>query len=188
MTDIVLLFSGGLDSMALAYMANDANRLGLLLFVDYGHPAAKQELDTAKQWSDRHDVPLLSLALPLKGLDKMHAPIGEKGPRIVPGRNLALLSLAVNVAKSQQKTEVWIGCTAEDRALYPDCRQAFINPIKGPIFKAYGVDIRAPFLHKTRSEITATAKLNGWDLSFAWSCYSPTINGLQCENCNSCKQ
>lgn len=193
MKNVTVLFSGGLDSMALAEMARSEGRLDCCLFIDYGQAARFEEKETAISWCEARSVDLLFLRLPLYGLDAMNAPAGEAGPRIVPGRNLSLIAAGVNVALTRSDeaghrySEVWIGCTAEDRQNYPDCRQAFINPLKGPITKAYNVDVWAPFLHTSRAEIIAMAEEQGWDLSSAWSCYRPE-NGRQCGRCDSCRQ
>jgi 7-cyano-7-deazaguanine synthase len=124
--------------------------------------------------------------LPLCGVGKLAIGPGEPGPRVVAGRNLAMLAMAVNLAAGVGASTVWIGCTAEDSAEYPDCRPAFIEEVDR-MARAFGVRVVAPFIGNTRAEVIARGREDGAPLGLAWSCYEPR-DGKPCGSCDSCMQ
>lgn len=184
----LLLLSGGIDSSTLAYMAAQQGRPLTALFIDYGQPAAEQERTAAASWCDRNGVALVERYLPLSGMDTMNAPTGAPGPRVVAARNAALIGMAANIAVAFGCRSIWIGCTAADRTDYPDCRPNFITLTNAVYSTTYGLTVEAPLIHRTRREVTEMASAEGWDLSHAWSCYSPNARGEQCLECDSCTQ
>lgn len=187
MNKTVVLLSGGVDSMVCAYLALSHGCLAGCVFVDYGQPVRYEESLTAVRWCAKNDIPFFHIEMELHGLEEMDAPSGEPGNRIIPGRNGALIAAAVNVAASIEAEQVWIGCTAEDRA-YPDCNHGFLVALNNAYTLSEGVSVKAPFLYHTRAMILKDAKERGWDLSEAWSCYKADENGEQCGKCNSCRQ
>lgn len=185
---IVLLFSGGVDSVWLAHMAVAWGFRVDLLHVDYSHPASLSEAIAARKWweqqgSDRITFTQIKAPILAPG---MNTGSGTPGPRVVPGRNAILVSLAVNRAAHIGAREVWIGCTAEDSA-YPDCNLEWIEA-QDKQAQAWGVRVVAPAIRFTRAHIVRQAALNGHDLDLAWSCYQPSDKGEPCGVCDSCLQ
>ena len=178
----VILLSGGLDStVCLAISPADA-----CLFVDYGQPALHQERAAAAKSAERYGVPLHETQIPM-ALGDMAAPAGDAGPRIVPGRNLAMISAAVSLAATIGADAVVIGASKEDRLSYPDCRPEFTFSLSLACFEAYGVAVEAPLERMTRSEIVNLAHQHNISTKHVWSCYTP-IDGKPCGTCDSCKQ
>ena len=128
----------------------------------------------------------------------MQAESGEPGPRVIPGRNLIMLSLAVNYAAFEGVHEVWYGPTKDDWEDYPDCRPEFVKQLCALTDDDVDVEVVAPLLNLTKKEVVARAVELGVDLDTTWSCYAangytvrdghhcPTI-GSPCGTCNSCK-
>jgi len=190
--DVVVLLSGGVDSLVLAQHALNAGRLRAVVHCVYPQPAQSQErravMEACRRWHiaghyiERRDV---DLALHAHG--ELGIGIGVEGPRVVPGRNLVFLAHAVNYAAGIGAHEVWIGCAGADQAAYPDCRPDFIEKIDG-MSKAWGISVRAPFIDKDRGWLLDEGRRNGAPMDVAWSCYQPTLTGRPCGSCNSCRQ
>lgn len=186
MSEVLILMSGGVDSTALAYMA--LGRLGGLLFIDYGQPAAEQERRAVNRWAGPRGVEVIDLACDLSGVDDhMRTGVGADGLRILPGRNLVFIAHAINVAKSRGWAEVWIGANAGDEP-YPDCRPAWVSALDALSQADTGIRVMAPLISRTKAEIAQWGAEMGIDLSGAWSCYQPTADGLQCGACHSCNE
>lgn len=183
---IALLFSGGLDSTVLAHEALDAAQLGVLVFVRYGQPAESAEAHAVAEWRRRYarHIPLLDVGLPI-GAVPMQLGVGVPGPRILPGRNLLLLSFAVALAARYKCTRVWYGAQAGDSPQYADCTPEFVSSF-ARLASPWGVQVEAPLLACTKRQVKERALACGVDFELAWSCYEPR-DGKPCTTCNACR-
>lgn len=181
---IVVLFSGGLDSTTLAHVAGD--NLAALLSFSYGQPNAVPEMLAADRFAQSRKIRREVVSLPMFGVSSaMATGSGAVGPRILPGRNLVMLSHAVNFAASIGARNVWFGATRDDDRDYPDCRAQFAVWMNLVSENTYGVSIHAPFAGKWKREVVGIARENGVDIDATWSCYQP--NGITpCQTCNAC--
>ena len=185
---VLLLFSGGLDSMVLAERVLAAGDRLITLFVRYPHPAVPEEYRAASEWLRLkslagQDIQHIELTLGMSGVSAMAIGAGESGARVVPGRNQILVSHAVNIAASIGADEVWYGANLDDAADYPDCSPMWVSLMNG-LASQWGIMLRAPLLYKTKGQIMREAEaigLEGW-----WSCYEPK-DGEPCGTCNSCQ-
>lgn len=184
----VILLSGGFDSailwhyartLAAAYMGPEP----VAVFVDYGQPEAQREWNAARKIAGPRVMRLVARINP----QEMHTGHGTPGPRVVPGRNLLLASLAVTQAHPGD--EIWLGAGPGDAANYPDCRPTWVHKLSQVTHQAYGVTVRAPLveLGRSRREWRRWAADSGIDLSMTWSCYQGTFAG-PCGTCDSCRQ
>lgn len=186
----LVLFSGGVDSLVLGSEAIAEHRLGLLLHIVYPHPAQSHERRavTAATLSWHRlgvSAVLMEAHLPLAA-EALAAGVGAGGCRVVPGRNLAFIALAVNLAASRGLRRVLLGATAADRAGYPDCRPDFIAAASA-LSAPWGVEVTAPLIDCDRGEVLRRGAAAGAPLGTAWSCYQPD-GGLPCGRCGSCTQ
>ena len=185
---ILVLLSGGVDSTLLAERAYRAGTLGAVLFIDYGHPAAKQERRVVREWANRRLVQVIELPCEISGVDaSMRTGVGTDGLRILPGRNLILMAHAVNIAKAQGYDEVWLGANAGDE-LYPDCRPTWVDALNTLTQADTGIRVAAPMVGMSKADIIKEAEVLGVDLDLTWSCYQPTDEGKPCETCHSCRE
>ena len=183
----VVLLSGGMDSAFLAYHEQAEGRLRACVFVDYGQPAATQEIESAFRVAQKLGVRIFYFEIDGLRLFSMSDEPGKPGPRVIAARNAALCSVGANVAASLGCEWVLIGCVEDDALLYPDCRGDFICAISHAMALACGVQVAAPFLTTTKRELLERASRAGVDLSESWSCYAPKPGGVPCGTCDSCR-
>lgn len=200
---MVVLLSGGLDSMVCAGLAREAGCRIVALTVDYNQ-RHRVELESAARIAKavgavEHIV--LPLDLRRFGGSALTADIevpkaqvdGDVPVTYVPARNLIFLSLTLGLAEARQAKDIVIGVNALDYSGYPDCRPDFIQGFedlarlatrdgdKGVEFK-----IHAPLQFMSKAQIAAEAARLGLDAAMSWSCYDPTPDGLHCGECDSC--
>jgi len=183
----LVLFSGGVDSTVLCYRALTQLRLQAVMFVDYGQAAAKMEREAVTDWATRMKVPLVLSEVDIYGTDdRMNTGSGSPGLRILPGRNLVLISHATNYAATHGISSVWYGATADDKD-YPDCRVEWVETMNALTSRDFGVRVEAPLVGLTKHQVMQEAQRHGLKLSSMWSCYDP-VGDLPCGECHSCKE
>lgn len=201
---VVVLLSGGLDSMVCAAQAREAGYAIQALTIDYNQ-RHRCELDAARAiavqlGAQRHVILPLDLrqfggsaltddiAVPKDGL-------GDDIPvTYVPARNLVFLSLTLAWAEALDARDIVIGVNALDYSGYPDCRPEFIAgfaQLAGLATKA-GAEgeafrIHAPLQFMGKAEIATEAGRLGLDPAMSWSCYDPQPDGAACGLCDSCR-
>lgn len=188
MKDVMVLLSGGLDSTVLATIANRAGRLAVAAFVDYGQPAAAQEREAAQRWCGRNTSRLIELRAAFPAAIGLASGVGAPGPRVIPCRNLILISLAASSAPEVGAREVWYGATGADQASYPDCRPEFAAALSAVLALDGGVTVRAPLAGMLRPEVRALAVALQVAVADTWSCYQAREDGMPCGECDSCRQ
>lgn len=189
MRDVVVLLSGGLDSTVVAASALADGCLHSCVSVRYGQPNMEAEMMASRKWCDNHEVKREVIVTPMPG-SEMRTGIGTPGPRVLPGRNLLMIALAVQYAAAVGARTVRLGACKNDADDYPDCRMNFIDSIGAQTLEAYGVSVTAPLIHMPKAAIVREARRLGVDISATWSCYEPRPTGFTfspCGSCNACR-
>ncbi len=206
---MIVLLSGGLDSMVCAGLAREAGARIVALTIDYNQ-RHRVELESAARIAEYVGV-AEHIVLPLDlrrfggsaltadiDVPKDGVPEVEGGADVpityVPARNLIFLSLTLGLAEARAAQDIVIGVNALDYSGYPDCRPEFIQGFEKLAALAtrdgdQGVEFRihAPLQHMTKADIAAEAARLGMDAGMSWSCYDPTPEGLHCGSCDSCR-
>jgi 7-cyano-7-deazaguanine synthase len=175
---IVLLLSGGLDSVTLLYYLHRTCKVFCVLF-DYKQKHV-QELTFAKGHCRRLGVLYRTIELPK---------LGGLTPRdwVVPFRNPIMLSVAANVAIQARADEIAIGCNMDDRDQFPDCRWEVMDAMNHALtISGYKVQIVAPFLEKSKREIVEIARNLNVPMHEIWTCYRG--GARPCGKCLACKK
>ena len=201
---LIVLLSGGLDSMVCAGLAREAGARIVALTIDYNQ-RHRVELESAARIADyvgaaEHIVLPLDLrrfggSALTADIDVPKDGVGSDVPvTYVPARNLIFLSLTLGLAEARHAQDIVIGVNALDYSGYPDCRPEFIAGFEDLARLAtrdgdQGVDFRihAPLQHMTKADIAAEAARLGMDAGMSWSCYDPAPGGLHCGYCDSCR-
>lgn len=204
----VVLLSGGMDSATLlAHVVEVETIDAIAVSVNYGQRHVK-EIDAAERIAVHYGVEhvpidLSSLREHLSGSsltsDDIPVPDGhyaEETMRItvVPNRNLIMLSVAAGLAVSRLADLVATAVHAGDHAIYPDCRPEFIRAARSAISLGTlgfgpndsGIDVYAPFIHKTKANIAAYGARLNVPFAKTWSCYKGL--DLHCGTCGTCTE
>ena len=202
---VVVLVSGGLDSLVVAAMARAAGWRLFALTIDYNQ-RHRIELQAASRvaaalGAERHIVLPLDLsafggsALTDSALSVPKSGVGEGIPiTYVPARNTIFLSLCLGWAEAVGARDIGIGVNALDYSGYPDCRAEFIAAFEAMANLATkaGVEgdpftIHTPLVAMTKADIVRAGHDLGVDMGLSWSCYDPTADGQHCGTCDSCR-
>ena len=101
--NIVILFSGGLDSLIMYHVALSQGYNPTCVFFDIGQPYAYKEIRALPDFVKVHKVDWLSSSIDLKSKDN------KSGNIYIPGRNLTLSTLAASIYTPD---EIWLGALA----------------------------------------------------------------------------
>jgi 7-cyano-7-deazaguanine synthase len=180
---VVHLLSGGMDSVVLLYeLVGDGCMVYCVLF-DYGQ-VHKQELDWARLHCQRLGALFEVLTLPrLRGSTLTDG----SGGVIVPVRNAAMLTVAVNVAAAAGAELVTFAANKDDDAGFPDCRRGFVMAFNNMLATCdIRVQVATPYWDKTKAWIARRGSDMGVVLSQTWSCYRG--GEAPCGECEACRK
>ena len=196
----LVVCSGGLDSVTLAYKVANEGALTSLLSFDYGQRHRK-ELDYAAHCAKQLDVPHIIIDLSQVGsqltgsalTDDIDIPDGHYAEdsmkvTVVPNRNAIMMTIAFGLATSQGADAVAMAIHGGDHFIYPDCRpdfiEAFANMQKLALDGLAEIETYTPFLNITKSDIVKEGQKHNVPFADTWSCYKGTE--LHCGRCGTC--
>lgn len=195
----VLILSGGLDSTVLAHYLRECMADVKALSIYYGQRHAK-ELDYAQAICRRLHIPhrevkLSELEFMLQGgsqtdrrIDVPEGHYAEESMKltIVPNRNMLMLALAGAWAISSKSDYIAYAAHAGDHAIYPDCREEFVQALDTALSLAdwHRVHIERPFIKMTKAEIVTLGAGLGVRFEDTWSCYKGLA--VHCGKCGTC--
>lgn len=197
MKDSVIILSGGMDSVTLLHEYKD--RIGLAVTFDYGSNHAEKEIECAKYHCELLGVAHIIIPLAfikeyfksslLEGGDAIpdgHYADENMKSTVVPFRNGIMLAIACGIAESSGFNTVMIANHSGDHAIYPDCRETFIDSMSEAM--SYGtyehVRIFAPYTGITKTDIAVRGRGLGIDYTTTWSCYKGGEH--HCGTCGTC--
>jgi 7-cyano-7-deazaguanine synthase len=196
---VVVLCSGGMDSVTALYWARREHELTAAVSFDYGARHNHREIpfaaDHAARLGVRHEVirlpfvgRLFSSAL-LEGggaIPDGHYEEERMRQTVVPFRNAILLSIAAGFAESAGAGALVIAAHAGDHAVYPDCREDFLEAFERAMrLGTYaGIGLMRPFVAMDKAGIAAAGARLGVDFGRTWSCYKG--GQIHCGTCATC--
>ncbi len=196
----LVICSGGLDSVTLAYkVAKEYELMGLISF-DYGQ-RHKKELSYAKKCAqnlgvsyDMIDISSVGTLLSGSALtDDIDVPDGHYAEdsmklTVVPNRNAIMLTIAYGVASSRGANAVAAAVHGGDHFIYPDCRPEFIHAFQTMQDRALEglseIKLYTPFINSPKSAIAALSHALNVAPSDTWSCYRG--EETHCGRCGTC--
>lgn len=205
---VVVLVSGGLDSSTVLAMLQKEN-VEIYAVSFYYAQNHSIEINKIKNFIKNYNVSdhkvinidlsaFNSTALVNRDLDVPKYDnandIGNQIPvTYVPARNTIFLSYALGYAEVVGSSDIYIGAHMTDSANYPDCRPKYLKSFEdmASLATKTGVEgnrinIHAPLIEMSKSEIVATGLKLGVDYSLTISCYDPSIEGKSCGKCHAC--
>ena len=199
MPDSIIVLSGGLDSTTILYEYKDD--IALALSFDYGSNHNARELAFARLHCERLGIPHIIIPLDfihqyfrsslLEGADAI--PEGNYNDdnmrsTVVPFRNGIMLAIAAGMAETRGLTRIMMANHAGDHAIYPDCRQSFVDAMNQAIQAGTyeGITLFTPYTNLTKADIARHGKALGIDYSETWSCYKG--GEKHCGKCGTCTE
>ncbi len=195
----VVLLSGGMDSVTALYHAAGGLEVTDALSFDYGSKHNHREIPFARYHAEklgaRHTVIPLDFMgqyfasdLLQSGGDIPDGHYEEESMKrtVVPFRNGIMLGIAAGFAESREAGALVIAAHSGDHAIYPDCREPFMQAMSDAIrLGTYAsVEVNRPFIHMTKADIAARGAALGVDFSQTWSCYKGGT--VHCGTCGTC--
>jgi 7-cyano-7-deazaguanine synthase len=196
---IVVLCSGGMDSVTALYWAQREHQVVAAVGFDYGSKHNSRELpfvaEHATKLGVRHEI------VPLRFMDQLftsdllasggaipegHYEAETMKQTVVPFRNAIMLSVATGLAESIDAQGLVIAAHAGDHAIYPDCREEFMRAMGQAMrFGTYAkVELLRPFIALNKSAIALLGIELGVDFARTWSCYKG--GAVHCGKCGTC--
>ena len=163
--ELILLYSGGLDSTVLLELAMRDGVMPFCLLIDYGQ-FHKEELVYAERTCHNKGLnyELIHIDLPVKS--KLTSTDESKYEGVsewhVPSRNLIFIAIAASVAESRGTNLIWYGANYDDREhLFPDCYQEWVFQLNRLLERNGSVPIRveAPLLGMSKETVQRLATI-----------------------------
>lgn len=196
---VCVLLSGGMDSVTVFYEALASHDVTACLSFDYGSKHNAREIPFAKLHADRHGIAhhvisldfinrLFKSDLLKSGGDIPEGHYAEQSMKqtVVPFRNGIMLSIAAGFTESIGGEAVVIAAHAGDHAIYPDCREPFMQAMAAAMGQGTYANIRLlrPFIAMDKAAIARRGAELGIDFAETWSCYKG--GKIHCGTCGTC--
>jgi 7-cyano-7-deazaguanine synthase len=196
---VVVLCSGGMDSVTALHWARWRHDVRGAVSFDYGAKHNHRELPMAAEQAKTVGVP--HHVIPLDFIGKLFASdLLESGGEIpeghyadenmqrtvVPFRNGIMLAAAAGLAESRGAEALVIAAHGGDHAIYPDCREDFMQAMgRAMQLGTYaGIQLLRPFIAMNKAQIAAEGARLGVDFGRTWSCYKG--GARHCGKCGTC--
>jgi 7-cyano-7-deazaguanine synthase len=196
---VVVLCSGGMDSVTALHWARRMHTVVAAVSFDYGGKHNHREIpfaaEHARAIGTRHEVIALDFVNRLFASDLLksggeipegHYEAENMKQTVVPFRNAIMLSIACGFAESVGAEGLVIAAHGGDHAIYPDCREDFMRAMGDAMrLGTYArVELLRPFIGLNKGQIAAEAASLGVDLGRTWSCYKG--GAVHCGKCGTC--
>ncbi len=197
--DVVCLVSGGLDSVVALHDAARVHRVIACLSFDYGSKHNHREIPLARVHAERlgvrHETVDLrfirshftsDLLLGGGPIPEGHYEEATMKATVVPFRNGIFLAIAAGFAESAGAGGLVIAAHAGDHAIYPDCREPFLEAMGAAIRRGTyaGIKVLRPFISLRKEDIVSRGAELGVDFTMTWSCYQG--GDIHCGRCGTC--
>jgi len=176
--NLLILFSGGADSVLMLEMALAIKYKPLCLLIDYNQ-LHKIELEYAVNYLNNKKIPFETFKLDILTNSGLTGN-GTKGTfqkvhsHYVPGRNTMFVAIGASIAESRKIDTLWLGADYSDKEnLFPDCTQDFIYKANKLTHISGSIPIRveAPLLGLTKENVMKLLEYFKVDLTTIFSGY-----------------
>lgn len=197
--NVVVLCSGGMDSVTALYWAQREHRVSAVVSFDYGAKHNHREIPLAashaRRLGIRHEIVPLDFVNRLFTSNLLrdggeipdgHYAADTMRQTVVPFRNAIFLAIACGFAESAGAAGLVIAAHTGDHAIYPDCREEFMQSMAESMrLGTYaGVELLRPFIGLDKAQIAAEGTRLGVDFAQTWSCYKG--GAIHCGKCGTC--
>lgn len=196
---VVVLVSGGLDSVCALHEAATGHEVVAGISFEYGAKHNRREIPFAALHCQRlrilHKIIRLDFiaqhfrsALLQTGasIPDAHYEAPAMKQTVVPFRNGIFLATAGGFAESVGANAIVIAAHAGDHAIFPDCRRDFMDAMSAAIRLGTdsNVEILRPFIRFSKAQIVRRGSELGLNLAETWTCYKG--GDFHCGRCGAC--
>lgn len=177
--DVVILFSGGADSVLMLELALELKMYPFCVLIDYQQLHIK-ELDVACEYLSDKDIKWKTVKLTGLGINSGLTGDGVQGTyegvheMHVPSRNLMFIGIAASIAEDMGVDTVWYGANWDDYLNdFPDCKQEWLGrlnrvlEINGP----RPIKLESPLCGLTKDKIMKLLERRGVKMENIFSGY-----------------
>ena len=197
--NVVVLLSGGMDSVCALYQSIEKYNVMSALSFDYGSKHNHKELPYASFHCEKLNIPHSIIKIDFiddyfkphllkdgRYLQRSYYDKDSMNKTIVPFRNGIMLSIAVGYTESRNGNGVVIAAHNDNYSIYPDCREKFLKSMSQAVCAGtYNkMKIIRPFVFMTKDQIIRKGQMLGVDFSKTWSCDED--ENIHCGECNTC--
>ena len=188
-----------MDSVAALYWAHKHHQVAGAVSFDYGSKHNHKEIGFAAWHCNHlnlsHEVVALPFINELFASDLLksggdipdgHYEEDTMKRTVVPFRNGIMLAIACGLAESRQAEALVIAAHSGDHAIYPDCREPFMQAMAAAMREGtYArIDLLRPFIDTDKTGIARLGSTLGMDFAKTWSCYKG--GERHCGTCGTC--
>jgi len=196
---VVVLCSGGMDSVTALHWARAHHEVRATLSFDYGAKHNHREIPFAVEHANKLGVPHQTIRLDFIGqyfnsdllqgggaIPEGHYAADNMKRTVVPFRNGIMLAAAAGFSESTGVEGLVIAAHTGDHTIYPDCREEFMQAMGEAMrLGTYaGIQLLRPFIAMTKGQIAAAGTKLGVDFAHTWSCYKGGVT--HCGKCGTC--
>jgi len=196
---VVVLVSGGMDSVTALYDAAQKYQVIAGVSFDYGAKHNPREIPFAAYHCQQLSIPHIIISLDFMNklfksdLLKTGGAIPDghyeeltMKQTVVPFRNGIMMAIVAGYAESVKANGLVIAAHSGDHAIYADCREDFMKAMGDAIqLGTYEqVEVIRPFIALSKAEIAKRGQELGVDFSQTWSCYKG--GDVHCGQCGTC--
>ena len=197
MKDSLIILSGGMDSVTMLH--DFCNDIALAVTFDYGSNHNKREAACAAYHCQLLGIKHILIPLDFMGkyfkssllegaeaIPEGHYASENMKSTVVPFRNGIMLAIACGIAESNGLKHVMMSNHSGDHAIYPDCRQEFVDAMTAAMTAGpyEHIDLVAPYTAISKTDIARIGKRLGIDYSTTYSCYKGGEH--HCGKCGTC--
>lgn len=199
MSRVLVLVSGGMDSVTALHWARKNHEVVGAVSFDYGAKHNRRELGHAQWncaelgvWYNTVSLPFMNSFftsdLLTSGGDIPDGHYEEESMKrtVVPFRNGIMLAIACGIAESRNAEALVIAAHSGDHAIYPDCREPFMRGMATAMREGtYArIELLRPFIAMDKGAIARLGSELGVDFARTWSCYKGREH--HCGTCGTC--
>ena len=197
MKDSLIILSGGMDSVTMLH--DFCNDIALAVTFDYGSNHNKREAACAAYHCQLLGIKHILIPLDFMGkyfkssllegaeaIPEGHYASENMKSTVVPFRNGIMLAIACGIVESNGLKHVMMSNHSGDHAIYPDCRQEFVDAMTAAMTAGTyeHIDLVAPYTAISKTDIARIGKRLGIDYSTTYSCYKGGEH--HCGKCGTC--
>lgn len=167
--DVVILFSGGADSILMLEMAKDFNKSPFCVLIDY-QQLHHEELEYAIRYLKKDGTPYRIVKLHDLQIQSGLTGAGQKArfegvhEMHVPSRNLMFVGIAASIAEDMGVDTIWYGADYSDYVnRFPDCMQVWFGAVN-KVLEINGpqpIKLEAPLAGLTKETILKALRAKG---------------------------